>query len=145
MHGGISGSCKYFRKLAPGFKITAWAPDSIAEAIEAYPKTCALPILHFQSERIIKNDSYCHINSQTDYNQKEFLGTYDVEQAASGRQWIRLALIPGIKRFPLIGISTDKSSKRTAVNTAYVQSVFSQAYTVTVFKPKRSVCMSVNG
>ena len=25
------------RKLAPGFKITAWAPDSIAEAIEAYP------------------------------------------------------------------------------------------------------------
>lgn len=25
------------RELAPGFKITAWAPDSIAEAIEAYP------------------------------------------------------------------------------------------------------------
>lgn len=25
------------QKLAPGFKITAWAPDSIAEAIEAYP------------------------------------------------------------------------------------------------------------
>ena len=32
-------------------------------------------------------------------------------------------LIPGIKRFPLIGISTDISPKRTAVNTAYVQSV----------------------
>ena len=26
--------------------------------------------------------------------QKEFLGTYDVEQGASGRQWIRLALVP---------------------------------------------------
>ena len=25
---------------------------------------------------------------------KEFLGTYDVEQGASGRQWIRLALVP---------------------------------------------------
>lgn len=32
-------------------------------------------------------------------------------------------LIPGIKRSPLIGISTDISPKRTAVNTAYVQSV----------------------
>lgn len=32
-------------------------------------------------------------------------------------------LIPEIKRFPLIGISTDISPKRTAVNTAYVQSV----------------------
>ena len=26
-----------YPELAPGFKITAWAPDSIAEAIEAYP------------------------------------------------------------------------------------------------------------
>ena len=26
--------------------------------------------------------------------QKEFLGTYDVEQGASGRQWICLALVP---------------------------------------------------
>ena len=25
------------RKLAPGFKVTAWAPDSVVEAIEAYP------------------------------------------------------------------------------------------------------------
>lgn len=25
------------RKLAPGFKVTAWAPDSVMEAIEAYP------------------------------------------------------------------------------------------------------------
>lgn len=31
--------------------------------------------------------------------------------------------IPGVKRRPLIGISTDVNPKRTAVNTAYVQSV----------------------
>lgn len=28
------------------------------------------------------------------YYRKEFMGTYDVEQGASGRQWIRLALVP---------------------------------------------------
>ena len=26
--------------------------------------------------------------------QKEFLGTYDVEQAVSGKEWIRLVLMP---------------------------------------------------
>ncbi len=60
---------------------------------------------------------YCHVQAQK--SQKDPLS----EALVRLNQKVDSELIPGIKRFPLIGISTDISPKRTAVNTAYVQSV----------------------
>lgn len=59
----------------------------------------------------------CHVQAQK--SQKDPLS----EALVRLNQKVDSELIPGIKRFPLIGISTDISPKRTAVNTAYVQSV----------------------
>lgn len=59
----------------------------------------------------------CHVQAQK--SQKNPLP----EALVQLNQKVDSELIPGIKRSPLIGISTDISPKRTAVNTAYVQSV----------------------
>ena len=59
----------------------------------------------------------CHVQAQK--SQKNPLP----EALVQLNQKVDSELIPGIKRSPLIGISTDISLKRTAVNTAYVQSV----------------------
>lgn len=59
----------------------------------------------------------CHVQAQK--SQKDPLS----EALVRLNQKVDSELIPEIKRFPLIGISTDISPKRTAVNTAYVQSV----------------------
>ena len=59
----------------------------------------------------------CHVQAQK--NKKDPLP----EALIQLNQKVDSESVSGVKRRPLIGISTDVSPKRTAVNTAYVQSV----------------------
>lgn len=53
-------------------------------------------LLEYDSEQLrtlgVSTDDICQAVGL--HYEKEFLGTYDAEQGASGRQWIRLALVP---------------------------------------------------